>query len=68
MNIEESILFLCYCIDLVYAGRCLQDDNSLEWYGVQSGATVLVLKKVVKDVSPCSKPGICTLQLVHYYV
>lgn len=44
-----------FSIDLIYCGRKLRDDQTLEFYGIQSGSTVHVLRKSWPE--PDQKPG-----------
>lgn len=46
--------FICF-IDLIYCGRKLRDDQTLDFYGIQSGSTVHVLRKSWPE--PDQKPG-----------
>lgn len=41
--------------DLIYCGRKLRDDQTLDFYGIQSGSTVHVLRKSWPE--PDQKPG-----------
>ncbi|XP_030084503.1 ubiquitin-like protein 7 isoform X2 [Serinus canaria] len=43
-------------IDLIYCGRKLRDDQTLDFYGIQSGSTVHVLRKSWPE--PDQKPGV----------
>lgn len=42
-------------LDLIYCGRKLRDDQTLDFYGIQSGSTVHVLRKSWPE--PDQKPG-----------
>nr|KAF6389350.1 ubiquitin like 7 [Myotis myotis] len=42
-------------IDLIYCGRKLKDDQTLDFYGIQPGSTVHVLRKSWPE--PDQKPG-----------
>jgi len=44
-----------FLLDLIYCGRKLRDDQTLEFYGIQSGSTVHVLRKSWPE--PDQKPG-----------
>ena len=51
-----STLTILNCFpDLIYCGRKLRDDQTLEFYGIQSGSTVHVLRKSWPE--PEQKPG-----------
>lgn len=41
--------------DLIYCGRKLRDDQTLDFYGIQSGSTIHVLRKSWPE--PDQKPG-----------
>ncbi|PNI37702.1 UBL7 isoform 8, partial [Pan troglodytes] len=43
-------------IDLIYCGRKLKDDQTLDFYGIQPGSTVHVLRKSWPE--PDQKPGV----------
>ncbi|XP_063305414.1 ubiquitin-like protein 7 [Pelobates fuscus] len=43
-------------IDLIHCGRRLRDDQTLEYYGVQSGSTVHVLRRAWAEPSPRPEP------------
>uniref|UniRef100_A0A8C5Q834 Ubiquitin-like protein 7 n=1 Tax=Leptobrachium leishanense TaxID=445787 RepID=A0A8C5Q834_9ANUR len=43
-------------IDLIHCGRRLKDDQTLEFYGVQSGSTVHVLRKAWAETPPRPEP------------
>lgn len=43
-------------IDLVHCGRRLRDDQTLEFYGVQSGSTVHILRRAWPEPPPRSEP------------
>lgn len=45
--------------DLIYCGRKLKDDQTLDFYGIQPGSTVHVLRKSWPE--PDQKPGECWL-------
>ncbi len=42
--------------ELLYCGRCLQDDKPLESYGVKPGVTVHVLSKINTEPDPDPEP------------
>jgi hypothetical protein len=46
-----------FSADLVYGGRCLQDDKPLDAYGISNGASILVLKKLAPIVHEVAKGG-----------
>ncbi|PKU27969.1 ubiquitin-like protein 7 [Limosa lapponica baueri] len=46
---------MSYERDLIYCGRKLRDDQTLDFYGIQSGSTVHVLRKSWPE--PDQKPG-----------
>lgn len=51
-------LFVClfvFFVDLIYCGRKLKDDQTLDFYGIQPGSTVHVLRKSWPE--PDQKPG-----------
>ncbi|XP_073475162.1 ubiquitin-like protein 7 [Aquarana catesbeiana] len=43
-------------IDLVHCGRRLRDDQTLEFYGVQSGSTVHILRRAWPEPAPRPEP------------
>ncbi|XP_053573308.1 ubiquitin-like protein 7 [Bombina bombina] len=43
-------------IDLVHCGRRLRDDQTLEFYGVQSGSTIHVLRRAWPEPAPRPEP------------
>ncbi|XP_075437374.1 ubiquitin-like protein 7 isoform X2 [Ascaphus truei] len=43
-------------IDLIYCGRRLRDDQTLEFYGVQSGSTVHILRRAWAEPAPRPEP------------
>lgn len=44
-----------FFLDLIYCGRKLKDDQTLDFYGIQPGSTVHVLRKSWPE--PDQKPG-----------
>lgn len=44
-----------FFLDLIYCGRKLKDDQTLDFYGIQPGSTVYVLRKSWPE--PDQKPG-----------
>lgn len=52
----QVFIFRCFpLLDLIYCGRKLRDDQTLDFYGIQSGSTVHVLRKSWPE--PDQKPG-----------
>ncbi|XP_040198937.1 ubiquitin-like protein 7 isoform X2 [Rana temporaria] len=43
-------------IDLIHCGRRLRDDQTLEFYGVQSGSTVHILRRAWPEPAPRPEP------------
>uniref|UniRef100_A0A2I3HNS9 Ubiquitin-like domain-containing protein n=1 Tax=Nomascus leucogenys TaxID=61853 RepID=A0A2I3HNS9_NOMLE len=55
-KLQESVPDL-ELIDLIYCGRKLKDDQTLDFYGIQPGSTVHVLRKSWPE--PDQKPEPC---------
>lgn len=56
LNVLQIFIFSCFSLpDLIYCGRKLRDDQTLDFYGIQSGSTVHVLRKSWPE--PDQKPG-----------
>lgn len=56
LNVLQIFIFSRFSLpDLIYCGRKLRDDQTLDFYGIQSGSTVHVLRKSWPE--PDQKPG-----------